>query len=353
MAEEVIDGRALRHAFESLDDDGSECVSAEELHQELFALDENVTLEQIQEHIAQAEDAAEDAENGVPKVEGQLTEKQLKEAEPRVDKENDNMIHFDEFLRLFPVRVQRMKDMADRIQGTHDHANHVHKLYLKAHTQAQTWLKQIEDEKKAVEKLALVICSRPDKQDAEQAVKDLKRHIHRVGDYLRHPPGPVDAKGLAALMQADKKKKHKDQEKGQETKDTGLHDVYGFDSFMQDRAIKECWAVLCNDEVKTMRHAMIMETNGSKDMVVDTYKAADASETLGKKLTEIVSWANFQMEEYHSIVEVLVDPEPPTPFVTFSSRGLQKHGEDAEDEDGEQDDVKDADGLDITGCIIA
>merc|ERR1719498_1037236 len=55
MAEDVIDGRALRHAFESLDDDGSEEISPEELFAELHDLDNDVTMEQILEHVAIAE----------------------------------------------------------------------------------------------------------------------------------------------------------------------------------------------------------------------------------------------------------------------------------------------------------
>merc|ERR1719345_591290 len=88
LAEDVIDGRALRHSFESLDDDGSECISAEELFNELKLLSSELTLDDIKMHIAASEKDSAGA------------------------KESDHKLDYTEYMGLFPGRVLKVKAMS-------------------------------------------------------------------------------------------------------------------------------------------------------------------------------------------------------------------------------------------------
>lgn len=304
MAESVIDGRALRHAFESLDDDGSECISAEELFCQLRTLDESLTFEQILEHIEAAED----------EIQGHVR----KEKENK-DEMKDAKLDFEEFVHLFPVRLKRMKLLQERTDANHQYAELSQQLFQSVQMEAHQWLKQLQAEISTVDKLSGLVVN---KDEAEQAVKDLKKRFFRISEYLRHPPGPYDAKTMGQLMQGVKAKT-----KAQ--KRNSRNDMYGFDSFMQDQAIKEYWAGLIVDEMRLLRQSVMKNAGNNAD--IDHFKVHDAAETAILKLDLIIEWTRSQLEEYESFVEVLADIEAPMPTMTLSSRGLQHHGEDEQE----------------------
>jgi len=286
-----------------------------------------VTMEQIIEHI-------ETAEQGVAGVEEE--EKNEKNAlaggaegaKAKAPVEPDHQIDFDEFVCLFPVRVARLKALQDRIKHTMEHAAGVSKTFGFSGPEAHKWVATLEHEKQCIDKVANNCGKGESKEETEEAVKALKKHVHRVSEYLRHPPGPADAKHMAQLFQGTMKRSRG------KTKKTDK-DFYGWDSFMQDQAVKEFWGNLVQDEMRLLRQAYIKDTKNGDH--VDHMKANDAAETVTVKLADVISWATSQIEEYESFVEVLADVEKPMPFITFSSRGLQKHGEDDGDDDDEED----------------
>merc|ERR1712178_423577 len=230
----------------------------------------------------------------------------------------------------------RMKCLQDRLDSSASSGEHIQNLFGKLEPDAKKWLQHLEDVKHNIEKLSNVLCNRDAKEDGEQAVKDLKKYVHRIAEYLKHPPGPHDMKTMAALMQGTnhRKRKKKGNEEGE---------GYGFDDFMQTQALKEFWGTLVSEEMKNLKHAIIKDNKTGTEQA-DQYKAHDACDTVIAKINEILVWANAQMEAYQAFVEILADPEHPMPLVTFSSRGLQHHGDDNDDdEDGDGDGDGDAD----------
>jgi len=338
MAEEVIDGRALRHAFESLDDDGSEQISAEELFDELRVLDDDLTLEQIIEHVAHAEAEIEEVKRASVMAKtptSPTSPKDTKNAENEKEVK-DHKIDFEEFNRLFPVRIARMKAMEDRHEEQRTSAEEAQKLFEGVCPEVADWMATLDHEKKVIEKYGghMNGSHDKDKEELEQALKELKKHIHKIGEYLKHPPGPSDARNMATLMAGNSRRKRKVQKSFEE------RDVFGWDSFMQDQALREYWGSHVQDDLRTLKHAIIKDKAGD---TIDTYKAHEAADTVMQKIGEIEAWTKQQMEEYRSIIEVMIDVEPPMPVMAFSSRGLQKHGDEGEDEDGEEDAADDQD----------
>lgn len=326
MAEDIIDGRALRHAFESLDDDGSEQISPEELFAELRAMDDNLTFEQIVEHVQAAE---QHARKSMRRLSSAANGGQYEDVEmpPQVEGK-DITIDFQEFVRLFPVRVKRLQSLQDRVDRSQIFACHTQDLFATVEPEAKKWFQHLEDVKHSIEKLQVVLGDRDNKEGADQAVKDLKRYVHRVSEYARNPPGPHDMKTLMSQIGGRNKKKR--------NRGPGETDTYGFDTFLQDQAIKEFWGSCVNEQIKLLKHATSKDAKTGAESI-DQYKAHDASDTVIVKINEILAWAGGQMEEYKAFVEVLAEPECSLPTMMLSSRGLQHHGDEADDEgDGEE-----------------
>ncbi|CAE7255409.1 CPK13, partial [Symbiodinium sp. KB8] len=135
MAEEVIDGRALRHAFESLDDDGSEQVTPQELYDELKDLDSSITIEDVVKHVEAAELEIEDSED---------------------EEENtkDHAIDYTEFMQLFPVRVERVRQLKERLLSSEDHSKELCQHLEDVTPAVERWLRSMETATLTIQDLA-------------------------------------------------------------------------------------------------------------------------------------------------------------------------------------------------------
>lgn len=295
MAEEVIDGRALRHSFESLDDDGSECITAKELFLELKGLCSDLKIEDINAHM-------EIAEVGV------------------ASGESDHKLDYYEYMRLFPGRMRQVKAIEERIASTRAYAIKLETEFETVKEKVKAWIKSLDVENNTVSKLQSSLTP-----EGSTVYKDLKKRLTRVAHLLAHPPGPVDLDRQAESFQVQKKSKRSS--KGER----GPAAIYGYDSFVQDHAIQSFWPVLIEADRRALKHAV--RQVGGQD-VIDVYKASDAAQFVGKKLDDVLEWTRFQLSEYESIINVLTDTESPLHSVLYSSRGLQRHDGEGEDDQG-------------------
>uniref|UniRef100_A0A6U6LXC3 Aurora kinase n=1 Tax=Zooxanthella nutricula TaxID=1333877 RepID=A0A6U6LXC3_9DINO len=321
-AEDVIDGRALRHAFESLDDDGSEEVNAEELFDALAAIDTagELTLQQIVDYIASCEGAAEGANE-------------------------DHQIDYAEFCELFPVRVQKMKDLTGRIATERSLADDQTGRFRPYSAKVEHWVTKAEGLVKTISELSLKCLERT--ETGNEAARAMKKEFGRIEDLLRNPPGCIPAEELEQMIAAKRKEllKQKEKEKGQAgmkdkdkkaKKDNGVdnRDVYGFDSFLQDQALQDNFVSVVAPDFRNLRTAL--NTTGKLTNNVDQVKAHDAAENLCTKVGLVVKKARGQLQEYMAFSEAMEEPEASllqgTGGVQLSGRGLRvRQGEDDDD----------------------
>jgi len=307
MAEDVIDGRALRHSFESLDDDGSEFISAEELFESLCVMDPALTQEQVLEHIAAAEGNA-----GADDTAG------------------DHRIDFDEFEALFPVRVERMKKLQERKEATQSQGNELGDQFDRHIEDVKDWIDAVEHE---LHNVIRITGSAAFDKDAANCVKQLTKHFKKISDLLRRPPGKHDEKRLQQMWAELHKQAGKDKKK----KKKGV-DMLTYDSFVQDEAFKAMWPQLIAQELRMLKQSIVTDKTRLADMKdssggVDHCRAHDASEGMQHKVEEVLKWVKQQFQEYQSFVDVFrTAVEPSMPRVNFSGRGLQKFGDEADDD---------------------
>mmetsp|Transcript_55125 Transcript_55125/g.178611 ORF Transcript_55125/g.178611 Transcript_55125/m.178611 type:complete len:842 (-) Transcript_55125:445-2970(-) len=231
FAEEVIDGRALRHAFESLDDDGSEVVSPEELYEVLQEMDGSLTLAEVVRHIADAEQQVATLA-GASKGDGYASGK------------DDQAIDYGEFCQLFPVRVQRMAVMSNRIDTERTTAEDLSGRFGSYRKKIQDWIAKLRGVVETIRKLSDTTIERT--EAGSEAAKALKKEFSRLQDALGNAPGPFDAFEFQNMVQRAKKdfqrRQFGDDSPGH-AKNKGKHkkeevqvnsDLLGFDSFLQD-----------------------------------------------------------------------------------------------------------------------
>jgi len=298
MAEDVIDGRALRHAFESLDDDGSEQISPQELWDELVDLDDSLTMEDVLQHI-------EDAEG---EVEGRDADEDA----------SDHAIDYSEFIQLFPVRVKRINKMKDRFESARQSMEHLAKAFSDVQPLAERWIRTLDQTVLTIQDLASKAVDNRNEQ-APDAARSLKKYFVKVDECLKAPPGPADAAEMVSKFKGNKKKNVS---------------VFGFDSFIQDCALLDNWNTLVSLEMKSLKSALIQTSKVGAG--IDAWKAHDAADGVALKINDLLKKVKAQMEEYTSFSEVLSSPEALMAAVNMSGRGLKpRHGEDEDDLDGD------------------
>jgi len=300
MAEEVIDGKALRHSFESLDDDGSGCICAEELFQELKPLSNELTMADITAHIDECEGSADKRKAG-------------DSGDP--DQEDDNKLDYSEYIRLFPVRMRHLKELDDRAVQMREHAMELNGQFHNVKGKVREWIAELERESSSIHKIAMALDS-----NSEAQVKELKKRLTRIAQLLSRPPGPYDTQRQAEIYSAEYKKKKK---ASKENAPPSVAAVYGFESFLQDHAVHSFWPVLIDAERKMVKTCI--NAPGSSNSCVDVVKAADCVHYVIKKIREVLEWSRFQIEEYESLLDVFENTEPPMNSLMYSSRGLQNH----------------------------
>lgn len=313
MAEEVIDGRALRHAFESLDDDGSEEITPEELFDALSALDSKLTMAEVMQHIEEAEIDVGKGETG-----------------------KDRKIDFDEFVALFPVRMAMTKTLQARVDSVADRATDLGDRFDAFAQQAKDWMALLKD---CLGKVQTLSRTGLDKDNAMAGVKEMKKQFFKISEALRCPPGPNNIEQLtkssaAAAKRKAAAKKHTGKHSRNSSKEKPIdEEVLGFDSFLQDQAAYHMWPTLIAPELRMIKQSIIVEKDKES---VDHLKAHDAASTVLTKVTLVLEWAKGQFEEYQAIVEILRSSlEKPIPHLMYSGRGLRRSGEEEEVDDEE------------------
>lgn len=197
LAEEIIDGVALRHAFEFLDQDGSEEITAEELHKVLQTMDESISLEEVVEHIRVAE-----MEAG---AEGKVIE---------AEANNDETLGFDEFQLLFPLRVQKMVALRSRVVTAKQQGEKYNALFYEVKQPVDKFISKLDaDVNELIESGAKMMSKNV---EALPVAKAIEKHCKNIDKTLSNPPGAefFDAKwikkpGNQKFLNEEKKKPKK------------------------------------------------------------------------------------------------------------------------------------------------
>jgi len=286
MAEGIIDGPALRAAFESLDNDGSEFIGAEQLFEALQSLHEDLTFEQIVSWTLEL-----DTSN--------------KENAP-----SNGKIEFEEFARLFPERCRRLQGLQERLAATHLCGEKLGERLGCVKDEVHEWIKSLEEKHKAVGQLCPVLLEKHKKgcprhardEESMKAISDLQGTASDISKYLEHPPGTRRQPTMTA--QEDLKVEHS----------------YNFDSFVRDRASKAHWTSLIKGERHKLKESVVHDERLGTG--IDRPAAYQAASNIITKVDKVLGWTKSQLEEYESFVEVLTNIEAPIPEVALSRRGL-------------------------------
>jgi len=310
FAESVIDGKALRHAFESLDDDGSQQISAEELFGALSGFDSTLTMENVIDHIDSAElDVGED------------------------DSAQDHAIDYSEFVRLFPECVRRTEVLKERLDSSRESGDKLSQRFRSQQSDMEEWADGLENLSGVIHELSIATIQRGDR--ASEAAIDLRKHFAHVEHGLRCPPGPE-----TEATKAQQRGQGFNTQKKAALKANG--EGYGFDTFVQDLAVEDQWYGMITMESKMLKSAVNIHTRkfaGQSDQL----KAHDAAEGVQRKLNDALRRMKGQFEEYLSFAETLESPEPVMNDVAFSGRALPPRSGDADEDDlflqaGDRDD---------------
>jgi len=296
FAEEVIDGRALRHAFESLDDDASEEVNAQELFAALRQLDDRgqLTMGEVAAYIATCAGTSN-------------------------KKKQEHNLKFSEFCNLFPVRAARMKAMMERMSDERQTAEELSTQFNRHAKDIQEWITGIEGLREKISELSTRVSKRS--EAGSEAARLLKKEFTRMEEMLKQPPGPANSEEFEQLMALRSKSGKKDK-KGNIVADRGMADeVIGYQTFAQDQALNESLSSLMANDLRILRQLV---SAGNKDKAVDTAKVAhDAAERVCNRVGQALRRTKGQMEEYKAFVEAMCEPEA---SMTSNTGGLQLSG---------------------------
>ncbi|CAE7421077.1 PRA1F2 [Symbiodinium natans] len=302
---QVIDGRALRHAFESLDDDGSEQVTPQELYDELVELDSSITIEDVVKHVEAAELELEDSDEE--------------------DDTKDHAIDYTEFMQLFPVRVERVRQLKERLRNSEKRSKELCKPLEDVTPSVERWLRSMETATLTIQDLASKIVDPRHADTMMEAARNLKKQMAKVDEGLKTVPGPLDPQELMIKFRTSSRKSAKDP---------------SYNSFVQDMALLESWHLLLAFENKNMKMAM-SAGGGSGNDAIDKWKLHEAAEAAANKIHKTISKVRLQLLEYTSFAEVmsslegsLVDDPKNQDRLKLSGRGLPPRMGEEEEEDG-------------------
>lgn len=299
-AEEIIDGKALRHSFESLDDDGSQQISADELHNALVGYNDSLTMEDVIEHIASVELGLGDGETA-----------------------QDHSLDYAEFVRLFPGRAKRTKAMEDRVTTSRSSGGELSQRFRSQQPELEAWVGGLESLIETIKTLGMQTIQRG--EQASEAAFELRKHFAHAEHGLKCPPGPEND-----LTKAQQRGLSIKSQRKVAAKVSG--NMYGFDTFVQDIALQDQWNSMITMEVKMLKSA----TAGGRGKLAgqsEQLKAHDAAEGVSRKVGDAVARTRGQLEEYLSFAETFESPEPCLGEVTFSGRALPPRCGDVDEED--------------------
>eukprot|EP00927_Polykrikos_kofoidii_P018278 TRINITY_DN18443_c0_g1_i3.p1 TRINITY_DN18443_c0_g1~~TRINITY_DN18443_c0_g1_i3.p1 ORF type:complete len:899 (+),score=141.49 TRINITY_DN18443_c0_g1_i3:149-2698(+) len=303
MADNVADGPALRVAFENLDQDGSEQVSAVELWQALRTLDRNISLRDVQAHITSVDlmldpEAAES--KPTPGDQGDL-QQQGEGATDNADRNIECTIDYSEFVQLFPVREVAAK-----------------------------WIKDLNAAQANIVTLTEKTSSAISAEDADKSAQDIRKFAHRANELICDPPygGSTDASAVpwkrvssratrvtGASPSTARAKLGKDQ------KAVG----WSVDTFLLEQATREKWSTLLSGDVKNLKVAL---TRGKLVKTIDVSKAHDIARLMSEKIAGVIAWSTPMLEDCISCVDACVSQEETLPRLQVTSRAVQLRWED-------------------------
>lgn len=316
LTESTIDGRTLRLAFESIDEDGSEEITPGELWETLSALGPGLTVAQVVEHIESVEAAAA----GGPAS---------PQSEQAADANQDQALDFEEFCCLFRRRVERVKALEARNERARHLAMEMGSKFEGIRDLAEEFvnaLNTVQDDLHNAKGLAVERFR--GEQAQVNAVSALRETLKKADASLKGTPGPHD--DLEVLtMERKHGKRHVVVEPGhhhhhhRHGKKEDL--VFGFDDFLQERGAEQDWYKLLAREVrevtqtkaKTEKHHKLHESD-----YLSVYKHVNRA---GVKLKEVEEWSRGQAKEYEAFVETFRVEEESMPRLPLSCRGLHRH----------------------------
>jgi hypothetical protein len=241
------------------------------------------------------------------------------------DDQGNCLLEFDEFVRLFPERLHRLKLLQDREEAQQATTNELTERLHTVKEAVRHWLKALAEEREVLHQVAYELLGKR----GDQYVYDLKDRLRIVTHLLSNPPGPQHDFADLFSDPFGKRKKKKNE----------AVDVYGYDSFVQEHAREMWWPHLIDDEKAKVRNAIVKSSGGKKDKI-DRFAAHDAAQSVLGKLEDVMEWSRHQLEEYESFIEVFELPEQRMPTAMYSHRGLpQLPGEKDEDEYDEANDL--------------
>lgn len=299
MAEEIIQGRALRLAFESIDVDGSQEITPEELYEALQDLDQGLTMEQVIAHIKTVESITNEGGDK--------------------DCNQDQAIDFAEFLRLFPECTRRMKLLEDRSACcTFEGSKHRDK-FLSVREQANDWMNRLQlMQRQLQQNKGYAIEKFHGEEKRGDAMNNLYNGLRLADQAARNIPGPK----VEAFAQQSNQKAQSKQKAQKRTKKKEL--ILGYDTFMRVHAEETRWSKLFTHEYKELQRTKAKKDKGQMNEP-DYLKAYYSVEAAIDKLTSTLKWAKGQAGEYESFLDVIDGTEPTLPPVSMAGRGLQAH----------------------------
>jgi len=310
MAEQVLDGPNLRHAFESLDDDGSECISPEELWAELCGIDSSLTLDEVMVYMEEAE-----VQIG---GEGEAAK--------------DSKLEFAEFVRLFPERMRHLQSLQDRFDSSLAHAYDVSGNLEKVHSKVKAWIQTLDDNYVALDDQGGELLSA---KKAGEPIKAIQELFSIIQEMLGNPPGIPNHQILGGKKVRLKK---------------GETPGFGYDTFLQDKALMEHWPNLIDPECHRLRSALARKKGNANK--VDRFSVNDSVLNVLNKIKHVVTWSKEQVEEYESLSDALRALEAPMAPTSLSGRGLALVAGEQDEEQANDDALLD-EGTQKSGCCIA
>jgi len=302
MAEGIIDGRALRLAFDSIDEDASQAITPLELFHALHPLCADLTIAQVVEHIEVVELVA--AEDGASL---------------------DHTLDFDEFCRLFPQRTRRVKAMETRAAAAERSTFELRSRWNAVNGAIREWIQKLQG---ACDELACLKDRAIEKRAGEQARLDaldgLRSNVRLADRCCGQPPGPfADLQEMRDIVKRDRPRR-RSLSAGEAKKDKEEEILLDFDSFLQHHAINCGWLSLLTPEANQLKK---IRSKGNRQPLYDkdfwdAYQLATAVERM---LGNILHWAKAQTGEYESFVDMLAEPESGLPALSHAGRGRPAH----------------------------
>lgn len=293
MAEAYIEGRTLRLAFESIDEDGSELITPAELHEQLRLVNPKIGLQDVIEYIASVEDGAEGT--------------------------SDHALDFEEFANLFPESVQRRKLMDERLESSRSQRATLVGQFEEVHEDITSWMGRLEGYRKVFQdQKGTAIESFKGDEQRTKACDKIRSSLYHAHECLSNPPGLAkhdkDEEDRVAKQRNRKHKKHEPI-------------LFGFDTFLADRADHQEWNALLKadyEQVAKSKQKTVMQESD----FLRVYTHAELAET---KLLKVLQWTRDQIEEYSSFTESF-ESERRLPKIARSGRGLvRSKGDDADE----------------------